>query len=171
MKIAYRKDNAGIVAIEDGLNADLLAGGLALLVCGDVPGVLDADGQVIPGKTLADAPGAAELLKADICARIDNKTGADILAGFDYRGVHFKLTAEDQLNFANAYVAREDLPYPLPVKGAGLVFLTLADAAEVKAFYLAGLAFVQGRLAAGWAAKLALDSLTLAELAAYEVAA
>lgn len=165
MKVLYRKSDGALI----GKGGDFVGVGVgcACLELLDWSGLLDADGELLPGKTLADIPDAAERLKSDIRARIDAATGAAILAGFDHRGVRFKLTQEDQLNFANAYVARASLSYPLTVKGAGLVFLDLADASEVEAFYLTGLSHVQGCLSRGWADKLALDALTLAGLAAH----
>jgi hypothetical protein len=106
MQVLYRKSDLAVVDVSASF------GGVA-----EGFGVLEADVENWEGKTLADISGAEGLLKADIRSRIDSRTAADILAGFDHQGVRFKLTAEDQLNFSNLYVARELLPYPVTVKG------------------------------------------------------
>jgi hypothetical protein len=169
MKIAYRKDNADIVAVNDGLNADCLANGLALLVCDDVPALLDAEGQLLPGKTLADIPDAAERLCADIRDKIDAATDAKILEGYVYRGVKFDLYLETQVDFLGLYIFRDAIVFPFPVKGAGMTFLELLDIEDLVAFASGGMLHKQTCIQAGWAKKKSLDVLTLPELAVYEV--
>jgi hypothetical protein len=144
--------------------------GHAVLEVGDASALLDESGDILPGKTLADIPGAVELLKADIRARIDASTEAKILAGYTYGGVMFELNLETQLDFLGLYVFRGFVTFPFRVKGSGMTFLELENLASLESFASGGMMHKHAVLAAGWAAKLALDSLALAELAAYEVA-
>ena len=112
---------------------------------------------------------AAELLKSDIRAKIDKATAAKILSGYTYGGVIFELNLETQLDFLGLYVFRGFVAFPFRVKGLGMAFVELGNIADLEAFATNGMLYKHTRLAAGWAAKLALDSLPLAELAAYEV--
>lgn len=157
MKVIYRKSDGAVMGVCDG---------------GSEPkpgfGWLEVSTPGEP-RNVSEIPDIEVLLRADITEKIDAKTGADIVSGMDYAGHHFRLTQEDQINYSNLYVACELMAYPLTIKAAGLDFVSLADVAAVEAFYLAGVAFVQARLALGWQQKSALATLPLADLLAYEV--
>lgn len=95
-----------------------------------------------------------ESLISDSERSINNDTDRKILNDFVWRGNKFYLTLENQTNFANMFVAKEFLSYPVTVKTQD-GFIALADQTEVTEFYLAGINFVKQCLEEGWQRKAA----------------
>ena len=87
-------------------------------------------------------------------------TDAEILAGFEWAGIQFPLTLENQNNFSQLYTLSKDelVVYPKKV-WTGLSSTELNDAQEVKEFYLAGIAHVEACLDAGFTQKQAFRNM------------
>lgn len=95
---------------------------------------------------------SVESLIADSDRNINRETDNKILNDFTWRDNKFYLTMENQTNFANMFVAKEFLSYPVTVKTQD-GFIELADQSEVTEFYLAGINFVKQCLEEGWTRK------------------
>lgn len=83
---------------------------------------------------------------------INRETDRKILKGFTWKGSYFYLTAENQRNFANMYIAKDMLEYPVIIK-TQTGFRQLADAEAVTDFYLCGIAYIRQCLEDGWRRK------------------
>ena len=115
----------------------------------------DHDKIIAAGYTEYVAPERTiESLIADSERSINNDTDRKILNDFVWRGNKFYLTLENQTNFANMFVAKEFLNYPVTVKTQD-GFIELADQSEVTEFYLFGINFVKQCLEDGWQRKAA----------------
>ena len=89
---------------------------------------------------------------ADIERSINRETDNKILNDFVWNGQEFYLTMENQTNFANMFVAKEYLQYPVTIK-TKTGFIELETQAEVTEFYLAGINFIKNCLEDGWRRK------------------
>ncbi len=108
------------------------------------------------------APERADLIE-EAKRRIDARTDAKILTGFEYQGLFFKLSLENQLNFKTECELRESLKYPHRIKALeGYYEVQSAD--DYQAFYLAGVAHIRECVEAGWCSKDALELLTDEEI-------
>ena len=83
---------------------------------------------------------------------INKETDEKILNEFTFRNEEFYLTSENQMNFANMYIAKEYLTYPQQVKTKN-GFIELQSAEEITEFYLSGISFVKACLEEGWIKK------------------
>lgn len=89
---------------------------------------------------------------ADAERSINRETDNKILNDFAWDGNEFYLTMENQTNFANMFVAKEYLQYPVTIK-TKTGFVELENQAEVTEFYLAGINFIKTCLEDGWRKK------------------
>lgn len=104
-------------------------------------------------------------LKQEVKDAIDIKTGALITAGFMYslaeQTFRVRCSDEDQRNYTGLVISKDLLPYSgdsrIVLKGytddGSPVFVPFADASEVLAFYMAGVAHVNNCLTDGWKLK------------------
>lgn len=83
---------------------------------------------------------------------INEITDDKILNGFKYNNYEFYLTAENQTNFANMFIARDFLAYPQQVKTKN-GFMQIDNVDEVSGFYLAGVNYIKECLEEGWKQK------------------
>lgn len=83
---------------------------------------------------------------------INKQTDQKILNNFSYKGNPIYLTTENQINFANMYIAKDKLTYPITIK-TQFGFMELQTAEDVEEFYLEGLNFIKQCLEEGWTAK------------------
>lgn len=83
---------------------------------------------------------------------INRETDQKILNNFVYNDEEFYLTSENQMNFANMYIAKEYLTYPQQIK-TKIGFIELTSAEDVTEFYLSGINFVKQCLEDGWLEK------------------
>ena len=93
-----------------------------------------------------------EILIQESNNEINKRTDAKILNNFVWNESEFYLTAENQMNFANMYIAKDYLIYPQTIK-TKTGFIELSSAQEVTEFYLSGIQFVKLCLEEGWAEK------------------
>ena len=93
-----------------------------------------------------------EILIQESNDEINKRTDAKILNNFVWKESEFYLTAENQMNFANMYIAKDYLTYPQTVK-TKTGFIELSSAQEVTEFYLSGIQFVKLCLEEGWLEK------------------
>lgn len=84
--------------------------------------------------------------------QINKQTDEKILNNFVYNNEEFYLTSENQMNFANMYIAKEYLTYPQQVK-TKIGFIELNSAEEITEFYLSGVVFIKQCLEEGWLEK------------------
>lgn len=84
--------------------------------------------------------------------RINRQTDKKILQGFVWRGNEFYLSMQNQQNFANMFVAKEYLTYPITIK-TKKGYIELNNIEEVTDFYLSGINYVKVCLQQGWKKK------------------
>lgn len=95
---------------------------------------------------------SVEQLIQESVERINKETDEKILNNFVWNENEFYLTMENQTNFANMFISKEYLSYPITIK-TKTGFMNLSDQSQVKDFYLAGVGFVQKCLEQGWVKK------------------
>lgn len=83
---------------------------------------------------------------------INQITDNKILNNFKYKNNEFYLSTENQMNFANMYIAKDYLTYPQIIK-TKTGFTALQNAEEVTEFYLAGVNFIKQCLQECWEEK------------------
>lgn len=83
---------------------------------------------------------------------INRETDEKILNDFVWNENEFYLTSENQMNFANMFMAKDYLTYPQTIK-TKTGFIQLSGTAEVTEFYLSGIQFVKNCLEEGWQKK------------------
>lgn len=88
--------------------------------------------------------------------QINAETDKKILNDFVYNQNEFYLTMQNQQNFANMFVAKEFLTYPITIK-TKTGYTQLANQEEVTMFYLSGINYVKQCLEQGWAKKAAAE--------------
>lgn len=93
-----------------------------------------------------------EQLIQESVERINKQTDEKILNDFVWNENEFYLTMENQTNFANMYISKEYLTYPVTIK-TKTGFMTLNSKEQVTQFYLAGVGFIQKCLEQGWKKK------------------
>lgn len=91
-------------------------------------------------------------LIAESDLNINKMTDEKILNGFRWNDHEFYLTAENQMNFANMYIAKDYLIYPQTIK-TKTGYIELKNAKEVSDFYLAGVNYIKVCLEEGWKEK------------------
>ena len=77
--------------------------------------------------------------------RINRQTDKKILQGFVWRGNEFYLSMQNQQNFANMFVAKEYLTYPITIK-TKKGYIELNNIEEVTDFYLSGINYVKTKV-------------------------
>lgn len=111
-------------------------------------------------------------IKAARFEDIDAKTTSLIEAGFAYGGKIFSLSINAQSTYSGLYMIREEpaLSFPVAINTIDdLDTHPLADAQEIRAFYLTAVATYRGHLDAGTALKNAVrEASTAAEVAAIQ---
>lgn len=129
----------------------------------ELPIVLQNDGNKIytNDQSLILANGYKEFVRPELTkeqrihfsvARINRQTDKKILQGFVWKGNEFYLSMQNQQNFANMFVAKQFLTYPITVK-TKTGFLELNDSDEVMDFYLSGVNYIKQCLEQGWKKK------------------
>ena len=83
---------------------------------------------------------------------INRETDEKILNEFTWKENEFYLTSENQMNFANMFMAKDYLTYPQTIK-TKTGFIQLSGTTEVTEFYLSGIQFVKDCLEEGWQKK------------------
>ena len=83
---------------------------------------------------------------------INKETDEKILNDFTWNENEFYLTSENQMNFANMFMAKDYLTYPQTIK-TKTGFVQLSSTVEVTEFYLSGIQFVKNCLEEGWQKK------------------
>lgn len=83
---------------------------------------------------------------------INRETDEKILNNFVWKENQFYLTMENQTNFANMFISKDFLAYPITIKTKN-GFMNLSNQEQVTDFYLAGVGFVQKCLEQGWIKK------------------
>lgn len=92
-----------------------------------------------------------QLIKESV-QRINMETDEKILNEFIWKENEFYLTMENQTNFANMFISKDYLTYPITIK-TKTGFMILSNTEQVTDFYLAGVGFVQQCLEQGWRKK------------------
>lgn len=129
----------------------------------DLPIVIQKDGKTIctNNQTLILENGyeiytppkkSIEQLIQESVERINKQTDEKILNDFVWNENEFYLTMQNQTNFANMYISRDYLSYPITIK-TKTGFMNLSNQEQVTDFYLAGVGFVQKCLEEGWRKK------------------
>lgn len=93
--------------------------------------------------------------KSRIQRRIDSinkKCDKAILNDFKWKDHEFYLSMENQMNFANMFMAKDYLTYPQTIK-TKTGYIELQNAEEVTEFYFAGINFVKEQLEKCWKEK------------------
>lgn len=106
-------------------------------------------------KYQAPAKSVQTLIKQSVL-RINAETDKKILNDFVYNQNEFYLTMQNQQNFANMFVAKEFLTYPVTIK-TKTGYTQLANQEEVTMFYLSGINYVKQCLEQGWTKKAAAE--------------
>ena len=83
---------------------------------------------------------------------LNKKCDNAILKNFKWRDHQFYLTTENQINFANMFMAKDYLTYPQTIK-TKTGYIELQNAEEVTQFYFAGINFVKQCLEECWKQK------------------
>jgi hypothetical protein len=94
---------------------------------------------------------------------VTSRTEELINAGTTYNGVLFHCDIIAQQNFTALYIKRNTLSYPYTVWD-GNNSVHIQDAAEMEAFYNAGMSFVESKRIEGKVLRDSLSSMTLQEL-------
>ncbi len=129
----------------------------------DLPIVIQKDGKTIctnnqtlileNGYEIYTPPAKSiEQLIQESVQRINKETDEKILNNFVWKENEFYLTMENQTNFANMYISRDYLAYPITIK-TKTGFMNLNNKQQVTEFYLAGVGFIQKCLEQGWKKK------------------
>lgn len=129
----------------------------------DLPIVINKDGKTIctnnesiilqNGYSIYTPPEkSTEQLIEQSVERINKETDEKILNDFTWNENEFYLTMENQTNFANMYISKEYLTYPITIK-TKTGFMNLSNQEQVTEFYLAGVGFIQKCLEQGWRKK------------------
>ena len=106
------------------------------------------------GYTIYQAPKkSVETLVKESVLRINAETDNKILNGFKYGQDEYYLTMQNQQNFANMFIAKDYLEYPITVK-TKTGYAQLADVEQVTMFYLSGVNYIKQCLAEGWQKKI-----------------
>ena len=93
-----------------------------------------------------------EILIQESDNEINKETDEKILNEFTWKENEFYLTSENQMNFANMFMAKDYLTYPQTIK-TKTGFIQLSSTVEVAEFYLSGIQFVKNCLEEGWQKK------------------
>lgn len=106
------------------------------------------------GYTIYQAPKkSVETLVKESVLRINAETDNKILNGFKYGQDEYYLTMQNQQNFANMFIAKDYLEYPITVK-TKTGYAQLADVEQVTMFYLSGVNYIKQCLAECWQKKI-----------------
>lgn len=84
--------------------------------------------------------------------RINKQTDEKILNDFTWKDNEFYLTMQNQTNFANMFIAKDYMDYPITIK-TKTGFTILSNQQQVTDFYLSGIGFVKKCLEQGWQKK------------------
>lgn len=84
--------------------------------------------------------------------RINAETDKKILNDFKYGQNEYYLTMQNQQNFANMFIAKEYLTYPITIK-TKTGYAELANQEQVTMFYLSGVNYIKQCLAQCWQKK------------------
>lgn len=117
------------------------------------------------GKPALLPPARAELLRRAI-AKANAETDEKIISGFEYKGVKFWLSLENQMNFKAECDIRSQLAYPVKVKTAD-GFMEIRCPSEYLALYSAAAQYIRGAIEDGWTLKEKFKTMSDAQLARY----
>lgn len=123
----------------------------------------EQEGQYSFVEYIFDHLPSVDEIRTTVNGYYNHETDEAILTGFTFEDVPVWLSSENQFNFKAAFdLAVQTEGASLPVKfkfgtDAEPVYKTFTTVEEIKAFYLAAIAYIQGCIEAGWEKKDAVD--------------